>query len=267
MITDFLNYLSSPAFISSVIVCLISLLIWFILRSVFKKIKNKMNENQADQKKLMFMKYVRRIAKLLLIVLTALTILQINGVNVGSMLAGLGIASAISGLALQDILKDVIMGVRLISDKFFVVGDIVRYKDIEGVVDDFNVRVTRIKNLANGDYMTICNRNISEISIVANWSDIDLGLSYDEDPEKIHRVLGKLTKEIEKLPNVESCLYKGTDHFESSSVIYKIRIYCPADKRFDARRSATTMIQKELAANNITIPYDQLDINFVQEKK
>ncbi len=260
ILTGLLNYLSSAQFIVSCIVIAVAILLWFILRSIFKKIYSKMGEVAADQKRMMFLKYTRNILKLLLVVLTVLTVLQVNGINVGSLLAGLGIASAISGLALQDILKDIIMGVRIISDKFFSVGDIVRYNNIEGVVDDFNMRVTRLKLTANGDYMTICNRNISEISIVANWSDIDIGLSYDDDPAKVHAVLGKIAKKVKSIDNVEDCIYKGTDRFDSSAIIYKIRIYCPADKRFDARRACISMIQEEIPKHGLTIPYDHINV-------
>lgn len=67
----------------------------------------------------------------------ALTVLQIYHINVTSLVAGLGLASAIVGLALQDVLKDSIMGVHLLSDYFFEVGDVVRYGDYEGVVISF----------------------------------------------------------------------------------------------------------------------------------
>ena len=59
------------------------------------------------------------VLKVLVILCVVLTILQINGVNVTSMIAGLGIASAIIGLAFQDLLKDVITGVHIVTDNFF----------------------------------------------------------------------------------------------------------------------------------------------------
>lgn len=259
-LTGLINYLSSARFIVSCIVVAIAILLWFILRSIYKKINSKLGDTASDPKRTLFLSYSKTILKLLLFILTALTVLQINGINVGSMLAGLGIASAISGLALQDILKDVIMGVRLISDKFFTVGDIVNYNGVEGVVEDFNVRVTRLKLTANGNYMTICNRNISEISIVSNWSDVDVALSYDDDPAKVHAVLGKIAKKAKSIPDVEDCIYKGTERFDKSAIIYKIRLYCPADKRFDARRACVRLLQEEIPKNGLTVPYEHIQI-------
>lgn len=259
------SYLTSWRFISSLVIVGVAFLLLFLIRSLVSNIYKKVDNNPDDIKRLSFLKFGTKIIKLAVVSVAVLTILQIHGINVGSILAGLGIASAVAGLAVQDILKDVIMGVRIITDKFFNVGDIIRYGETEGVVEDFNVRVTRIRKLSNGDRMTICNRNISEISIVSNWSDIDLGLSYEEDPEKIHKLLGKIAKEIAKIEGVEDCVYKGTERFDSSSVIYKFRIYCPADRRFDIRRSAMRMIQSELNNHGITIPYNKLDVNIQGE--
>ncbi|MGN0453405.1 MAG: mechanosensitive ion channel family protein [Ruminococcus sp.] len=264
MFDKIIGYLTSAHFFISLIIVAVTVILWFLIGSVAKRIYKRCEDNQNDIKRLSFVKYAIKAIRLLMLIVAGLTVLQIHGINVGSMLAGLGIASAVGGLALQDIFKDVIMGVRLISDKFFMIGDIVRYGDTEGVVDDFNVRVTRIKNLANGDYMTICNRNISEISIVSNWTDIDIGLSYSEDPQKVHAVLGKIAATISDFDDVEDCIYKGTDRFESSAVIYKLRLFCPADKRFDIRRKATMTIQEELKNQGIAIPYDQLDVNLKQ---
>ncbi len=266
-VDDILRYLTSTRFIVSIITIAAAVLLWFVIHSIFKKVEKKIGDAETDPKKFVFITYTSRILKLLLIVLTLLTVLQINGINVGSLLAGLGIVSAISGLALQDILKDVIMGVRLISDKFFTVGDVIRYNNIEGIVEDFNMRVTRIKNLSNGDYMTICNRNISEVSLVSNWSDIEIGLSYDDDPQKVHAVLGAIAKKVEDLPNVEACVYKGTARFDSSAIVYKIRIFCPPDKRFDARRSCISMLQTEIPKNGLNIPYDHINVLINSEIK
>ena len=48
--------------------------------------------------------------------------------------AGLGILGVIFGLAIQDWLKDIIRGSSILSDNYFAVGDVVKYKDIEGKV-------------------------------------------------------------------------------------------------------------------------------------
>ena len=83
----------------------------------------------------MLLRVALNVLRYLLLLVTILLILQINGINVTSLVAGLGIVSAVVGLALQDILKDVIMGLHILSGRFFSVGDAVRYGIMEGIVE------------------------------------------------------------------------------------------------------------------------------------
>ena len=77
-------------------------------------------------------------------------ILQINGVNVSSIIAGVGVVSVIIGLALQDALKDIIMGVNVLVDDYFSLGDIVKLDDIEGKVVEIGIKNIKISiNIIN----------------------------------------------------------------------------------------------------------------------
>ena len=55
----------------------------------------------------------------LLIIINIFAILQINGINVESILAGAGIIGIIFGFAVQDALKDIIRGMTILTDKYF----------------------------------------------------------------------------------------------------------------------------------------------------
>jgi small-conductance mechanosensitive channel len=72
------------------------------------------------------------ILKYFLGIISLLIILDINGVNISSLVAGLGVVGIIVGLALQDALKDIIMGKNIITGHFFQVGDVIKYKEITG---------------------------------------------------------------------------------------------------------------------------------------
>ena len=95
-----------------------------------------------------------------IIVITVLLILQINGINVSSLLAGVGIMGAVIGLAIQDWLKDIIRGTSILSDNYFSVGDIIRYNGIEGKVVVIGLKTTKIQELKTGYIKSIANRKI-----------------------------------------------------------------------------------------------------------
>ena len=69
-----------------------------------------------------------------------LILLNLYGVNTTSLIAGLGIAGAVLGLALQDALKDIFNGLSIIFDNYFVVGDLVDYNGFVGTVTDFGLK-------------------------------------------------------------------------------------------------------------------------------
>ena len=196
---------------------------------------------------------------------TILLILQVNGVNVSSAVAGLGILSAVVGLALQDLLKDTIMGIHVMTDHFFSVGDVVRYQDMEGVVIGFTTRTTTIRSIYDQTITTICNRNISEITRLpaSTLVDIDVPLSYDAAPQKVHSVLRVICARIDRLDGIDRCVYKGTQAFGSSAVLYRVRFFCPPETKPDRTRDVLREIQNGLLEAELSIPYNQYDIHVV----
>ena len=95
-------------------------------------------------------------------ILLDVIVLFLFGVNIKSLVAGLGIVTTIIGLALQDTLKDIINGIHIITENYFIVGDIVKYNGFTGTVIEFGLKSTKIKNHA-GETMMVNNRNIYEI--------------------------------------------------------------------------------------------------------
>ena len=83
-------------------------------------------------------------------------------------------------MAMQDVFKDVLMGMHIINDKAFKVGDVIKIDDDEGIVTLFTLQTTQYTSLNTGDNVTICNRNITKVGITNGVYDIDIGLRYDE---------------------------------------------------------------------------------------
>ena len=91
--------------------------------------------------------------------------------------------------------------------------------------------------------------------------DIDLPLSYDEDTKKVHALLGEVCEKIGKLEGIDNSIYKGTQEFTRSAVIYKLRFFCPPEFKPDRTRDAMRVIQDSLNEANIRIPYNQIDVH------
>lgn len=260
---ELLERLFSPKSMISLAVALSALLLWIAIRKGFAAYESagKSGKNRSSVAQTMY-----DLFKYSILFGTILTILQINNVNVTSMVAGLGLASAIVGLALQDVLKDSIMGIHLLTDRFFEVGDVVKYGDYEGVVISFNIKTTKLQSIIDNSVMTICNRNISQIVRCASLLDIDLPLSYEEKAGKVHSLLEEICEEIRRMDGIEDCQYKGTQDFSTSAIVYKIRLFCPPELHPELRRRALRLIQMRLDEEGIKIPYQQLTIHHLGQR-
>ena len=194
-------------------------------------------------------------------------LLQINGINVSSLITGLGVVSIVVGFALQDFLKDIIMGVHILTDKFFEVGDVVRYNDIEGVVISFNVRTTKLKSIYYNEIITISNRNISEIQVLSDMFDLDIDLPYNIDAKLIHDTMQIIADKAAQVKGVTKTQYKGTERFNESSITYRLRYFtAPDERRFDVRRSIVMIVQDTLKEAGIPFPYNHVDVEIIEKK-
>lgn len=250
----------------SFIIVLLSIALWYIIRKVYRSAVDTAVFKGA---RATMVRVSMDVFRFLFMAGTILLILQVNGVNVSSVFAGLGILSAVVGLALQDMLKDMIMGFHIMSDHFFAVGDVVRYQGIEGVVIGFTTRTTIIRSIWDNTVTSVCNRNISEITRMPPSAlvDIDVPLSYNEDPQVVHSVLRTICARIDRLEGIDQCIYKGTQSFESSAILYKVRFFCPPETKPDRIRDAVREIQNGLAEAGIQIPYNQYDLHIVSGPK
>ena len=262
MIEGFSNYLVKKEFLISIAIVVAAIVIYFIIKRIIHKLMDKKVANsKIDRRRKTYMKLFNNIIKYILIILTVLAIMQVNGINVSSLVAGLGLASAIAGLALQDALKDIIMGVNIIVDDYFSVGDVVKIKGVEGKVVEVGLKTTKIKDIITNDTFVIANRNIGEATNISTQLDIDIPLPYEQKIENIESILSQALSKIEQIEEVVKVEYKGLQEFGDSAIYYKIRLYCKPEVKPQIKRDANRIIKLELDANNIDIPYMQIDLH------
>lgn len=246
----------------SIFIIIGAIIIYFILKKFVKKIIEKQENNKAmTRKRKTYAKLFSSVLKYLIIILAILSILQVNGVNVSSLLAGLGVASAIVGLALQDALKDIVMGVNIIVDDYFSVGDVLKIGNVEGKVIEVGLKTTKLRDVNTNDIFVIGNRNIGEALRLSNQLDIDIPLPYEENIKDMESILHSAMIKIDKLEHVTNVEYRGVKEFGDSAIYYKLRLYCKPDYKAQTKRDANRIIKLELDENNISIPYMQIDVH------
>lgn len=231
-----------------------------VLNRAIRRIEQ--HDKSRDLKKeITYIKLAKHIINYVIIIIAFLFVLQLLGFNVNSLIAGLGVVSVIAGLALQDALKDIIMGFNIIVDNYFSVGDIIKIGDVEGKVIELGVKATKLKDVNTENIFVIANRNISQSLRLSDQLVVDVPVSYDEPTDKIEKLIDTIIEQIVQYPNIKSAKYIGINEFKDSSIAYRILMYCSPEYKLAAKRYALRVIKLTLDANNIIIPYNQLDIH------
>ena len=124
----FIDFLIKNNIHELILFIIIGLTIYIIIKKSLSTNQEKINRKQQTIKKLII-----NISKYTIIIFLILKLLTILGINVRAIIAGLGVVSVVIGLALQDIMKDVLSGIFIIIENQYDVGDEVMVPDVDGI--------------------------------------------------------------------------------------------------------------------------------------
>lgn len=254
--------------VAPIIIILISIIAYAIAKAVIRKIfkLKTFNNKNVDSKRLQtIVSLCINFAKFFIFIVAGITILDVYGIDTKSLLASLGVFSAVLALALQDILKDFVAGISIIIEGQFRLGDVVTIGGFKGEVVNLSLKSTRLKAYT-GEIKILANRNVTEVinhSLSKSLAVVDVGVAYESDLDKVEKVLKELSErlsnEIEDL--VEPIEILGVNAFDASSVVYRVTAITKPTTNFGVERQIRKAIKLAFDENNITIPFNQLVIH------
>ncbi len=253
--------------VSTFFVILVTFIIYFIFKNLFNKFGLKRAKEKGNKKAMTMITLVSNILKYLLLVVVILMILDIWGVDTKALVTSLGVVGVVAGLAIQDLLKDFISGTGIVTDEQFKVGDNIKIGDFRGTVIALGMKTTKLRAVT-GEVKIIANRNITEVinySMMPSICLLDLGLSYEDNLEKIETALknvcDRVSKQITYLKSPIKIL--GIEELQASYVVYRIEATVSPLKDFDFKRVFQRELKKEAEKGNLTLSYEQLDVHNV----
>jgi MscS family membrane protein len=260
---DFLSTASTSLIYISVGVVVVSVVVTLIDHwgKVFsRKTKSKMDDALVP--------LFRTTVKVIMVCLIGVMVLDLWGVNITGLLAGLGIAGLALGFAVKDSLANVFGGISLILDKTFNVGDKVELEDgTIGVVKDVGIRATRIRTYDNEAIIvpngTLANMRIKNFHLpdVSARVSVAFGVEYGADPDKVKKIV---LAEIKKMKDVmkDPEPFVKFDEMADSALNMKAFFWVDnLDKFYPKKEEATTRIYKLLNKHRIGIPFPQMDVH------
>jgi MscS family membrane protein len=150
-----------------------------------------------------------RVLNALIVIFALLAILSSLGFNMSTALAGLGIGGIAVAFAAQKTLENLFGGVSLLADEVLRVGDICRFGDRIGTVEDISLRSTRIRtperselSIPNGSLATMNVENLSRRDKILFNAKLDL--RYETSSDQLRYVLAQIRRLLYEHPKVET---------------------------------------------------------------
>ncbi|MCG2587083.1 mechanosensitive ion channel family protein [Rhodohalobacter sp. WB101] len=198
----------------------------------------------------------------------ALSILNLDG-TVTSLLAGAGIIGLALGFAFQDIAANFISGLLLSIRHPFGIGDIIKSNDYFGTVQKLNLRNTIIKT-PQGQIVYIPNKVVYE-NPFTNYTknkerriDLECGISYGDDLEKVKKVATEAIESIEKR-NQNRKVEFFFKEFGGSSINFVVRFWVDFRSNpdfWEPQSDAIIALKKAFDENDIMIPFPIRTLDF-----
>ena len=254
---NFIKHINWDNIVSSGITIIAAVIIYHIIKIPFKKAFQRDKNKERNTYAAMVGSFVR----MAYIILVALFILRINGVNVDGLLAGVGVASVAIGLAVQDTLKDIIRGISIVSEDYFKMGDYVTIGSDSGTVIYSGIRSTKLKDGLTGNIISIANRNIEKAEVSATNINLNIPLPYELKLSEAEKIMTEIAEASRELDFVTDCQYRGISSLADSAIEYRLFAKSEKGKRVDAKRNILHKTLEVLEKHKVSVPYPQIDVH------
>ena len=213
---------------------LITIFIFWLLHQLIvpfsfliKKFEEKISKPLVD--------WTLRGLKILIFILGVVAILELWGIKVGPVIAGLGLFGVAVALGAQDLFKNLISGIMILMERRFTIGDVILVSsEVEGVVEQIGFRSTLIRKFDSTPVM-VPNYKFAEQSVTNHtrrhhrrirWL---IGLEYKTSIIQLKKIRDELTSLIENdkdfAKNENTSFFVRIDSFSDSSIDVLIQAF------------------------------------------
>jgi len=244
-----------PNLISAIIIFIVTLFSSEFLAKWVKRVVKKGIENN-EMLHLIFL-----VTKWTVIIFGTILALSQVKFDVTGFIAGLGIAGFTIGFALQDIAKNFISGLLLLSRQPFKIGDYVKVNDYSGTVKEINVRDTVVETL-DGEIVIIPNRQVFENPIINftqsrfRRSSVAIGLGYEEDVAQATQTFLDVIKKVPGVEGQPEPVIRAKELGDSALTLEALFwVDQQTNNLVNVHSDVVRAIKEASDANNINLPY------------
>ncbi len=171
--------------------------------------------------------------KVLIFILGLAAVLELWGIKIGPIIAGLGLFGVAVALGAQDLFKNLISGILVLVEKRFKIGDWILVEGIiEGIVEKIGFRSTVLrkfdKSLAIIPNFQFAENAVINISETTNWRiDWAITLQYDTTVEQLKKIRNEIEDHIKKSDDFDNAvgIAVRVEKFSDSSIDMRVRCF------------------------------------------
>jgi len=226
----------SQSFIDNVNKSLITILIFWLIHQFIQPVSYLLGGLEKLLTKELI-GWIVKAFKILIFILGAAAVLELWGIKIGPIIAGLGLFGVAVALGAQDLFKNLISGILVLVEKRFKVGDwIIVEEIIEGIVERIGFRSTVVrkfdKSIAIIPNFQFAENAVINISETTNWIiSWVITLQYNTTVEQLKKVRDEIEKYITTHKDFKTSLGHAVrvDKFSDSSIDMYIRCFTVTD--------------------------------------
>ena len=226
----------SRSFVDNINRTLITILIFWIIHQIIEPVSYILSGlDKIFTRELIG--WILKSLKILILILGAAAVLELWGIKIGPIIAGLGLFGVAVALGAQDLFKNLISGILVLVEKRFKMGDWIQVEGvIEGVVEKIGFRSTTIrkfdKSLAIIPNFQFAENAVVNFSQTTNWRiRWSITLQYNTTVDQLKKVREEIEKYINKSEdfNINLGVAVRIEKFSDSSIDLLVRCFTASD--------------------------------------
>lgn len=193
-------------------------------------------------------------------------LLNLFGIDMWPVIAGVGIVGLSLSLAVQNIVRDYLTGFLILFEDQFNVGDYISAGGYSGTVEAFSLRSTKLRDLS-GSLTIIPNSAIQAVqNYNKSWSAalIDIGISYESDYKKALDIAAEIARSMADDPSngiIETPSTQGIVTFSDNAVMLRTIIKTYPGQQWVVGRTYRQMLKQAYDENGIILAYPRLFVH------
>ena len=206
------------------VIIILALVASWLLRLATRRIERRVISTVTNREHQLRLRTVIQLAySLAFVVLLAFTILMILSalnVDIGPLVAGVGVIGLALSLGAQSLIKDFIGGILIFVEDQFAVGDVIAVGNVNGEVENMTLRATYLRDTL-GKLHIVPNGEIRIVSnLTAQWSvaAVDLNIAYDADMAAARQALQAAIERVQNDETLKALLLETPQIMEWNSL-------------------------------------------------